>query len=158
MRPDSTEAVATEVSYFPLPTGTRDILPAEMAEQRTIINQMLTVFAEAGYGEVATPAFEYEDVVVNWGAAGSAAARAAYRFPDEHGRTLVARYDSTIPIARMAATRFEATALPLRFCYVQDVYRPVAPKRGDARVEFDPKQTSVEQIKGAINSTGYKAK
>src|SRR5260370_11158955 len=31
-------------------------------------------------------------------------------------------------------------------------------KRGDARVEFDLKQTSVEQIKRAINSTGYKVK
>ncbi len=34
----------------------------------------------------------------------------------------------------------------------------VSYKRGDARVEFDPKQTSVEQIKRAISSTGYKAK
>ena len=33
----------------------------------------------------------------------------------------------------------------------------VSYKRGDARVEFDPKQTNVEQIKRAINSTGYKA-
>lgn len=34
----------------------------------------------------------------------------------------------------------------------------VSYKRGDARVEFDPKQTNVEQIKRAINSTGYKAR
>lgn len=34
----------------------------------------------------------------------------------------------------------------------------VSYKRGDARVEYDPKMTSVEQIKHAINSTGYKAK
>jgi len=34
----------------------------------------------------------------------------------------------------------------------------VSYKRGDARIEFDPKQTNVEQIKRAINSTGYKAK
>jgi len=34
----------------------------------------------------------------------------------------------------------------------------VSCKRGDARVEFDPKQISVEQIKRAISSTGYKAK
>ena len=33
----------------------------------------------------------------------------------------------------------------------------VSYKRGDVRVEFDPKQTNVEQIKRAINSTGYKA-
>ena len=34
----------------------------------------------------------------------------------------------------------------------------VSYKRGDARVEFDPKQTNVEQIERAINSTGYKTK
>ncbi len=34
----------------------------------------------------------------------------------------------------------------------------VSYKRGDARIEFDPKQTNVEQIKRAINSTGYKAR
>ena len=34
----------------------------------------------------------------------------------------------------------------------------VSYKRGDARVEFDPKQTNVEQLKRAIDSTGYKAK
>ena len=34
----------------------------------------------------------------------------------------------------------------------------VSYKRGDARVEFDPRQTNVEQIKRAINSTGYKAR
>ena len=34
----------------------------------------------------------------------------------------------------------------------------VSYKRGDARVQFDPKQTNIEQIKRTINSTGYKAK
>ena len=34
----------------------------------------------------------------------------------------------------------------------------VSYQRGDARVEFDPKQTSQDQIKRAIDSTGYKAK
>lgn len=34
----------------------------------------------------------------------------------------------------------------------------VSYQRGDARVQFDPKQTNVEQIKRAIDSTGYKAK
>ncbi|MCA1603332.1 MAG: cation transporter [Acidobacteria bacterium] len=34
----------------------------------------------------------------------------------------------------------------------------VSYKRGDARVEFDPKRTNIDQIKRAIDSTGYKAK
>ncbi|MCA1604954.1 MAG: cation transporter, partial [Acidobacteria bacterium] len=34
----------------------------------------------------------------------------------------------------------------------------VSYKRGDARVEFDPKRTNIDQVKSAIDSTGYKAK
>ncbi|MFN2513775.1 MAG: mercuric transporter MerT family protein [Pyrinomonadaceae bacterium] len=34
----------------------------------------------------------------------------------------------------------------------------VSYKRGDARVEFDPKRTNIDQIKSAMDSTGYKAK
>lgn len=34
----------------------------------------------------------------------------------------------------------------------------VSYQRGDARVEFDPKRTNIDQIKRAIDSTGYKAK
>lgn len=32
----------------------------------------------------------------------------------------------------------------------------VSYKRGDARIEYDPKKTSVEQIRRAIDATGYK--
>lgn len=34
----------------------------------------------------------------------------------------------------------------------------VSYKRGDARIEYDPQQTSVEQIRRAIDATGYKAR
>ena len=34
----------------------------------------------------------------------------------------------------------------------------VSYQRGDARIEFDPKTTNIDQIKRAIDSTGYKAK
>ncbi len=34
----------------------------------------------------------------------------------------------------------------------------VSYERGEARVEYDAKQTDVDQIKRAINSTGYRSK
>jgi copper chaperone CopZ len=34
----------------------------------------------------------------------------------------------------------------------------VSYKRGEARIEFDPKRTNLDQIRRAIDSTGYKAK
>src|SRR5918992_274413 len=46
-----------------IPPGTRDVLPEEMRELRDISSRMRTVFEGAGYGEVHTPALEYEEVL-----------------------------------------------------------------------------------------------
>lgn len=114
----------------PVPTGTRDMLPEEMAELRAISTAVLKTFADAHYGEIATPAFEYE---MTMRLAGSEASENVYRVPDRDGRQLVTRFDSTIPIARLAATRYHDVEPPLRFCYQQSVFRPVVPKRGQSR-------------------------
>lgn len=115
---------------IPVPTGTRDVLPEEMAELRQISADALNVFSAAGYGEVATPALEYDEVMR---LAGTDSAELAYRVPDKDGRLLTLRFDSTVPIARLAATRFADADPPLRFCYMQHVYRPVEPKRAQSR-------------------------
>ena len=47
----------------PLPSGTRDVLPDESRELRAITEAMRGVFERSGYGEVWTPAIEYESVV-----------------------------------------------------------------------------------------------
>ena len=39
----------------PTPSGTRDVLPEEMRELRSITGAMLGVFEDAGYGEVVHP-------------------------------------------------------------------------------------------------------
>lgn len=123
---------------IPVPTGSRDVLPEEMAELREIGNAVLGTLTSAGYGEVATPAFEYEETIRM---AGPAASGNVYRLSDKDGKALVARFDSTIPIARLAASRYHDADPPLRFCYLQSVYRPVEPKRGQSR-EF--KQVGME--------------
>ncbi|MGH2906898.1 MAG: ATP phosphoribosyltransferase regulatory subunit [Solirubrobacterales bacterium] len=115
---------------IPVPTGTRDMLPEEMAELRQISARVGKVFAEAGYGEVATPALEFESTM-RLGAPN--AIDLSYRVPDTNGQLLVLRSDSTIPIARLAATRYHDAEPPLRFCYLQHVYRPVRPKRAQTR-------------------------
>ena len=43
-----------------IPSGTRDVLPDEMRELRAMTDRMRAVFERAGYGEVYTPALEYE--------------------------------------------------------------------------------------------------
>ncbi len=115
---------------FPIPPGTRDILPDEMRELRRLSTNLLQTFERFGYGEVWTPTMEYEDVLVQ---GDERAAGASYRLFDEHGQVLALRSDMTIPIARLVATRYTDSDLPLRFCYVSHAYRAVRPQRGQQR-------------------------
>jgi ATP phosphoribosyltransferase regulatory subunit HisZ len=114
----------------PIPSGTRDVLPDEQRELRAITDAMRSVFAARGYGEVATPALEYETVLTR---GDSAAADPAYRLFDEHGNVLVLRSDMTIPIARVVATRYASAPVPLRFSYIAHAYRAVRQHRGHPR-------------------------
>lgn len=113
-----------------IPSGTRDVLPDEMRELRALTDRIRDVFEQAGYGELYTPALEYQ---ATFDRARNAGARPAYRIFDEHGDVLVLRSDMTIPIARVVANRFAHAALPLRFCYLAHAYRGVRPQRGQSR-------------------------
>src|SRR3989440_8206825 len=113
-----------------IPSGTRDVLPEETREVRAITDTLLRVFDRHGYGEVYTPALEYESVL---GRADMADAEPAYRVFDETGAVLVLRSDMTVPIARVVATRYANSEPPLRFCYFAHCYRGVRPQRGQPR-------------------------
>ena len=49
----------------PIPSGTRDVLPDETRELRAITDALRAVFERHGYGEVYTPALEYESVLAH---------------------------------------------------------------------------------------------
>lgn len=123
-----------------IPSGTRDVLPDEMRELRAMTERIRAVFERAGYGEVYTPALEYETTFAR---IDTSAGRPAYRVFDEHGNVLVLRADMTVPIARLVATRYHDAEPPLRFCYFAHAYRGVRPQRGQSR-EF--LQAGVELI------------
>jgi ATP phosphoribosyltransferase regulatory subunit len=123
-----------------IPSGTRDVLPDEMRELRSMTERIRAVFERAGYGEVYTPALEYEST---FSRGDLASTRPAYRVFDEQGNVLVLRSDMTLPIARLAATRYQHVEGPHRFCYFAHAYRGVRPQRGQSR-EF--LQAGVELI------------
>ena len=102
-----------------------------MRELRAITEAIRGVFDEHGYGEVWTPALEYEEVLER-GRARRATAP-VYRMFDEHGEVLTLRWDMTVPIARVVATRYATAEPPLRFCYFAHAYRDVRPQRGQPR-------------------------
>ena len=116
------------MTIHPIPPGTRDILPDEMRELRALQRTLNDVFESFGYGQVATPTLEYDEVL----AQGDRAV-GAYRFFDERGELLALRSDMTIPIARLAASRFADAELPLRFSYIGNAYRAVTPQRAQMR-------------------------
>jgi ATP phosphoribosyltransferase regulatory subunit len=114
----------------PIPPGTRDILPDEMRELRALQATLIEVFERFGYGQVATPTLEYDEVLQRGeGRSGLG----AYRFFDERGELLALRSDMTIPIARLVASRFADSEPPHRFCYVGNAYRVVRPQRAQVR-------------------------
>jgi ATP phosphoribosyltransferase regulatory subunit len=128
----------------PIPPGTRDVLPDEMRELRTLSDRMREAFQDAGYGEVWTPALEYEDVLRT---GDDRSAGAGYRLFDEHGQVLALRSDMTIPIARVVATRLLDHEPPLRLCYFAHAYR--AAQRGSG--------VSREFLQGGVELLGVPA-
>jgi ATP phosphoribosyltransferase regulatory subunit len=129
-----------------IPSGTRDVLPDEMRELRAITDALRGVFEGHGYGEVYTPAIEYEATLRR----GDGGVQPAYRVFDDHGEVLALRADMTVPIARLVATRYPAAEPPLRFSYIAHAYRQVTPHRGQMR-EF--LQAGIELV-GAPGSPG----
>ncbi|MFL5892727.1 MAG: ATP phosphoribosyltransferase regulatory subunit [Solirubrobacterales bacterium] len=123
-----------------IPPGTRDILPAEMRELRRLQGALSAVFERYGYGEVATPTIEYDEVLARGDERG---APVAYRFFDADGELLALRTDMTVPIARLVATRLASEEPPFRLSYFANAYRAVRPQRGQMR-EFA--QAGVELI------------
>jgi ATP phosphoribosyltransferase regulatory subunit len=115
-------------------------LPDEMRELRRLHRAMIDVFESRGYGEVATPAIEYDDVLSR---GDGRTASSTYRFFDERGDLLALRSDMTVPIARLVASRYANSEMPLRLCYLANAFRAVRPQRGQMR-EFA--QAGVELI------------
>jgi len=124
----------------PIPPGTRDVLPEEMRELRRLQAALIEVFEGKGYGQVATPALEYDEVLTGGRGRGD---EAGYRLFDESGELLALRSEMTVPIARLVATRYADAQPPLRFCYLAAAYRAVSPQRGELRESL---QAGVELI------------
>src|SRR5438477_6499145 len=101
-----------------------------MRELRRIEAGLADAFERFGYGEVATPAIEYDEVLARGDERG---APAAYRFFDEQGELLAMRTDMTIPIARLVASRYGTAEPPFRFFYIASAYRAIRPQRGQMR-------------------------
>jgi len=116
-----------------------------MRELRALSERMRAVFDAAGYGEVRTPTMEYEEVLRR---GDERAAGEGYRLFAEGGRVLVLRSDTTVPIARLVATRYPDAPTPIRLCYFSHAHRPVEPGRGTP-AEFQQGGVELIGVRGA---------
>jgi ATP phosphoribosyltransferase regulatory subunit len=110
------------------PEGTRDMLSLECEAQNRITGKLRRIFKKDGYREVRTPGFEFYDVFAAH--AEYYPQESMYTLADGRGRLMTVRPDSTIPIARMTATKLKGAETPLRVYYAQRVYRQQQELRG----------------------------
>ena len=141
------------------PEGTKDLLFGECIVRRNIENTLMRLFRSRGYSETITPGLEFYDVFnLN---SSYFPQENLYKLTDNKGRLLVMRPDTTMPIARIVATRLRDAALPLKFCYAQPVYRtePSLKGRSDEVVQAgieligsQLKMADLEVISTAVDS------
>ena len=110
------------------PEGTRDLLFSSCRALRQTENAVREALEERGYSEIITPAVEYFDVFAQ--ANPELDQDQMLKIIDKSGRICVARPDDTTPIARIAATRLDDAALPVRLYYSQKVFRSVSGDHG----------------------------
>ena len=125
------------------PEGTRDLLFDECVARNEAEDKLREIFTAHGYSEVITPALEFYDVFNN--KTRSFRQEDMYKLTDGKGRLMVMRPDSTMPIARIVATRLRDGVFPLKLFCSQNIYR-CNPKMAGRDDEF--MQSGIEIIGG----------
>ena len=125
------------------PEGTRDLLFDESVARRTVEDKLRRLFESCGYSEVITPGLEFYDVFTL--KTRYFAQESMYKLSDAKGRLMVLRPDSTMPIARLAASRLKDEIYPLKLFYNQNIFR-INPKNSGRDDEIT--QSGIEIIGG----------
>lgn len=110
-----------KMKQFSVPEGMRDLILGECETKKELQLKIENCLNKWGYKEVITPTIEfYKTYEVGFD---NLQEEEMYKFFDTTGRILTLRADMTIPIARVAATKFKDAALPLRFRYMANVFK-----------------------------------
>lgn len=102
------------------PEGVRDIYNGECEKKLKIQEELHRTLLQFGYQTIQTPTFEFFDVFNR--EIGTIPSKDLYKFFDREGNTLVLRPDITPSIARAAAMYFEEETMPIRLCYMGNIF------------------------------------
>jgi len=123
------------------PEGTKDFLYEEAITRKNVEQKLKVLYEHRGFFEVVTPSLEFLDVFNLKGH--SIPTEYMYKLTDNKGRLMVLRPDSTMPIARLIATRLKGEKLPLRLYYNQSVHLTARSTSGRSD---ETKQVGIELI------------
>ncbi len=128
-----------------IPVGLRDSLTTESALRQQTESKISDLLKEKGFASVRTPILEYYDAFLQAGS--PIPQEVMLRVDERNGKICVLRPDSTIPIARIAATKLVKEPRPLKLCYIQPVFRSLASARSK-----EISQAGVEYIGAGSNA------
>ena len=114
--------------------GTHDILPDESRQRRFVMDVARRTAENYGYGEIATPMFEFTEVFHRTlGDTSDVVTKETYSFTDRGGENITLRPEFTASIARAFISGGMKDMLPLRFYYQGAAFRYERPQKGRLR-------------------------
>ncbi len=120
-----------KINMIQKPRGTRDFLPAEMAQRRFVEQKMRSVAATLGYGEIVTPMFEELELFTI--KSGEGIIGEMYAFEDKGGRKITLRPEITAAVLRAYVNEAQMAPKPLRWFYFAECFRYERPQKGRYR-------------------------
>ena len=114
--------------------GTQDLLPAEARRHRIVIETARAISERYGFGEIATPIFEFTEVFARpIGETTDVVSKEMYTFKDRGGEEITLRPEFTAGIARAVLSNGLTQSTPLKFFAAGPVFRYERPQKGRYR-------------------------
>ncbi|HTZ76853.1 MAG TPA: histidine--tRNA ligase [Stellaceae bacterium] len=114
--------------------GTQDLLPAEQARHRHVVDTARGISARYGYQEIATPIFEFTEVFSRpIGETTDIVTKEMYTFTDRGGEEITLRPEYTAGIVRAVISNGLTQNLPLKFFAAGPMFRYERPQKGRFR-------------------------
>ncbi len=114
--------------------GTRDLLPDDCRRHRHIEDVAAALSRRYGYGEIATPVFEFTQVFArSLGDTSDIVSKEMYTFEDRGGASLTLRPENTAGVVRAFISNGLAQQAPLKLFYRGPMFRYERPQKGRLR-------------------------
>lgn len=120
---------------YRIPTGTKDLLPADIYKWHFIERKLADVFRRFNYKEIRTPIFEYTDLFKrSIGEATDVVGKEMYTFLDKGEESLTLRPEMTASVMRAFIENNIGGQNPInKFYYIGPMFRQERPQKGRYR-------------------------